>query len=150
MNLICYLPADLAANHPLRLLMLHGLPKFTRQVYESLSGLERRLTCPGEPESILVLVVPDHQALQALVAMGDLCQAHPVVLVLPEDQDGLHGLGHRLRPRFMTSLACAEVEIEAVLTRLGSRAQADSGGGSDRSGASPANRRAGPEQGVGA
>ncbi len=150
MNLICYMPAELAANHPLRRLMLHGMPKFTRQVYESLPGLERRLTCPGEPESILVLVVSDLQALESLVAMGDLCQAHPVVLVLPEDQDSLHGLAHRLRPRFMTSLTCASAEMEAVLTRLGSRTQSDPGAASGRAKISPEERRAGSERELGA
>ena len=123
MNLICYLPAELAANHPLRRLILPGLPRFTRQVYESLTGLERRLGCPGEPEAVLVLVALDHDSLESLVDMGELCRSHPVILVLPEDQDALQGLGHRLRPRFMTSLACAATEVEAVLTRLGGRIQ---------------------------
>lgn len=154
MNLVCYLPAELPANHPLRRLVLHGLHQFTRQVYESLSGLERRLSCPGEPGAILVLVALDERALEAMLAMGELYRAHSVVLLLPEDQDPLQRLGHRLRPRFMAGLDCATAELEAVLRRLGSRslrqgeaANSDPPGEMDQ-GANPGRRL--PAAGVGA
>lgn len=121
MNLICYLPAELPVNHPLRRLVVHGLPQFTRQVYEALPALERRLSCPGEPGAILVLAPHDAKSLEALVAAGELCRSHSVVLILPEDQEVLQRLGHRLRPRFMTCLHRAAFELEAVLDRLANR-----------------------------
>lgn len=135
MNLICYLPAELPANHPLRRLVVHGLPQFTRQVYEALPGLERRLACPGEPGAILVLAPHDARALEDLVALGELCRSRLVVLILPEEQEALQRLGHRLRPRFMTCLHRAATELEAVLDRLANRSvdigevNPDSGGG---------------------
>ena len=131
MNLICYLPAALAANHPIRRLVSHGLPHFTRQVYESLTGLERQLTCPGQSDAILVLVACDRQDLERMVAMGDLCQAHPLVLILPAEDDDLERLGHRLRPRFMTCQDNSVAEMESVLARLGDRRQPPAAEGQD-------------------
>lgn len=148
MNLICYLPAELAANHPLRRLIMHGLPQFTRQVYESLTGLERRLGCPGDPEAVLMLVALDRGSLESLVAMGQLCQAHPVILVLPEEPIDLHSLGHRLRPRLMTGLACAAAEVEAVLTRLAGQTRPGFEAARGRQPVSPAGRGVGPTPGL--
>lgn len=133
MHMLCYLPPDLPATHPVRRLLINAPSSCTREVYDSLSSLERRLSRPGEPHLFLALAITSEADLDGILKMAHLCQQRSLLLILPQPEPALQAKAHRLRPRYMTCLDGDPEELSAVLHRLVTVYETDKGG-------SPCNR----------
>lgn len=118
MHMLCYLPADLPSVHPVRRLLLNTPAYSTREIYDSLNGLERRLSRPGDPDLVLALVFTCEADLDRVMALAHLCLHRDILVIIPQAQPALQTKAHRLRPRFITSLDGDPEEFSAVLRRL--------------------------------
>ena len=73
---------------------------------------------PKVPPSLVIVLEPNLDDLQALVAMMDLLLGLRILLVLPDEGAETVALAHRLRPAFISYVDDGISEIVAVLKRL--------------------------------
>jgi len=55
--------------------------------------------------SLLVLAPASIEQLDALIAIESVVEGLPLILLLPSEDNAVHTLAHRLRPRFAAGLA---------------------------------------------
>ncbi|MFH1060613.1 MAG: hypothetical protein V1797_18270 [Pseudomonadota bacterium] len=118
MHILCYLPGELSAAHPVRRLLLNSPSQCTREIYDSISGLERRLARPGEPDLVLALALTSEPDLDRILALAQFCLQRDLLLILPHPEPSLEAKAHRLRPRYITYLDGDPDDLCAVLDRL--------------------------------
>lgn len=118
MHMLCYLPGDLSAAHPVRRLLLNSPTQCTREIYDSIPGLERRLARPGDPDLVLTLALTTEPELDRVLDMAQFCMQRDLLLILPHPEPSLEAKAHRLRPRYITYLDGDPEDLSAVLNRL--------------------------------
>lgn len=84
----------------------------------ALKDVEIFLRQPSHPDKLLVLMPKDREQLNALIAKGDLMRDAKLILVLPEDDPGINGLSHLMRPRFVTYTDRDPSQLIMVVERL--------------------------------
>jgi hypothetical protein len=86
-------------------------PENQAEACRDLASLEKRLRQPRAGLCMLVFFAADKAELNGLTALGSCLGDLPLILVLPDREEGTVIRGHRLYPRFLTFLDCGPGEV---------------------------------------
>jgi hypothetical protein len=88
------------------------------QIHRSINSLSQNLQKPWEEKPIVVVLIYRKDELIDLVSRRE--QLHPVrlVLILPESEEGMISLAHRLRPNYLTYIHKDLKDLKAVLLKM--------------------------------
>ena len=88
------------------------------ECHRSFVSLYRRLLLPKGESTIAVLHAVSIEELCSLYILHELLSNIHVILILPDRKDETIYEGHRLRPRFLTSVDSDLKEVGAVLNNM--------------------------------
>ena len=94
------------------------LPGLPIQVARTVKTLSDRFHQPVLEPSTLILMPENKEQLQELIAMGNLLNDIPILLVLPDRKPATIDAGHRLFPRFITYMDSDFSYFFAVLNKM--------------------------------
>lgn len=83
-----------------------------------LEALAETLLRTWDGDTVMVVLINDHDELAALLRWRELLQGLSLLLVLPDDREDTVRGGHLLRPRFITFAGNDFGEVIAVLRRI--------------------------------
>lgn len=81
--------------------------------------------------TIAVFLAASKEELSELVSIRNLLADLRIILVLPDARDDTISKGHTLRPRFLTDVDSDFLDIVAVLGKMFSSADSDTGSSKD-------------------
>jgi hypothetical protein len=90
------------------------------EIHRSVDSLARSFRIPRGDEGVAILVVANGGELTRLLSIRRLLKgaASRIVMVLPDQEDGLLGLAHRLRPSFIAYADDDPALLSAVLEKI--------------------------------
>ncbi len=111
---------SLASEPSLQVLAEVGkfIPNENIEVFQTLTGLDKRLHDIHANPEILVFVPTDQQELMSLLSLQELFSSLPIILVLPDQHPTTVQYGHRLQPRFLTFSDSSLEEVGNVLQKI--------------------------------
>ncbi|MBE9582058.1 MAG: hypothetical protein IMF18_10615 [Proteobacteria bacterium] len=109
------------------------VPKREIEIFRTIESLTRRLHRPGlgHNMTIAVFLAASKEELSELVSIRNLLADLRIILVLADAQGDTIAKGHTLRPRFLTDVDSDFLDIVAVLGKMLSSADSDTGSSKD-------------------
>ena len=84
-------------------------------------ALQIKMTSLGQRPNVVVLIASNLEELNQLVEMKDLFFDVPVIVIIPDDNKFSINLGHKLRPRFLTTTDNDISILSAILEKMKKR-----------------------------
>ncbi len=88
------------------------------EAYRTLPHLKSRLCDPRDDIMVAVLFASTHDTLNSLLSIRDMLTSLPIILILPEDEPDSFSKGHKLYPRFISSINNGLSDVEIVLKNI--------------------------------
>ncbi|MEW6219804.1 MAG: hypothetical protein AB1634_09770 [Thermodesulfobacteriota bacterium] len=113
-----FLPEEGEAEERLLGRLLPLLRRHPLEIVRSAVQLERSLQRPLLASAVVLLLVPDQEALSNLLAASCLLQESTVILILPDLSPGTLAKAHAMGARFLSELDSDFSDVAAVLPRM--------------------------------
>ena len=94
------------------------VPGMNLEIYRDVKDLTLRLSQPGNPVDISILMTGSKKELSEFIGIRELLSDIRIIIVLPDRTKGTIATGHSFRPRFITYADSDFVEVGAVLNRM--------------------------------
>ncbi len=118
-SLIFYIPAAEAdAGKRLLRIVETIVPGERINIHRTIQGFSGRFMRPTAEPMIAVIFISSREDLGEIIAMRDLLQEIPLVLILPDNDRDMVAKAHSLRPRFLTYTDSDAREVSGVLSRM--------------------------------
>jgi hypothetical protein len=88
------------------------------QIHRSINSLSQNLQEPWEEKPIVVVLIYRKDELIDLVSKREQLYQVRLVLILPESEEGMISLAHRLRPNYLTYIHKDLKDLKAVLLKM--------------------------------
>ena len=83
-----------------------------------ISALKIKMTPLGQRPNVAVLIASNLEELNQLVEMKDLFFDVPVIVIIPDDNQENISLGHKLHPRFLSTINGSLEAIPYILLKM--------------------------------
>jgi hypothetical protein len=118
MNILLYTGASEEWERGLTECIGRSLPERDSEIYRTMDDFCDRLLHPMDNPFIAILLAPNYDELLKIFRLRHLLQDHPIILILPDQEEETLAIAHRLRPRFLRDLSGNQEEIIAVLSKM--------------------------------
>jgi hypothetical protein len=117
MKLVVYVSTDNADSQRLEDLLRKVAPQGGLERVDSIGALTQKLQDQFNESLLAVMVAETREELLSIASFRESFQGVQVVLVLPEQEDELVSIAHRLRPRYITYRSPEYDDLLAVVRR---------------------------------
>jgi len=119
MNLFLYLPQDNGAGETLVALSEKVAVDGPVIPIRSFRQLASRLGQPLNDRDVVILYLPHRRHLEEMLTIASLLERVRLIVILPDPKPETIALGHKLRPRFLTTVDQHFQDVAAVLRKMG-------------------------------
>jgi hypothetical protein len=88
------------------------------KVFQNTDDLSRNLCQPTDDPTIVALLAHDKKDLLDIVSIRHMLSDVPLILILPDREEGTATMGYALTPRFLTYVDSNMEEVVAVLEKM--------------------------------
>jgi hypothetical protein len=119
MDLLLYIPKMKGAGEKLVLIIEALFPDGTLEFFRTFRQLTSRLRQPVNDREVMVLYLPTRRLLDEIMEIAPLLERLRLIAILPDVDPETIAQGHRLRPRYLTTVDQRFEDVAAVLTKIG-------------------------------
>lgn len=118
MSLLLYTTASEGVVERIRTALELSVPDGAMEVYQTINDLSRRLRQPKDELTIGVLLLASREDILDVLNIRHLFHDVHIILVVPDLDDEIIALAHRLRPRYLTYMDGSFPAIATVVDKM--------------------------------